>query len=365
MKVAFIHPFLFRYARGIERYLVNLSNALVQEGHAVDVLTWRWPQPIGWDELDARVGVRTLPTSRYYAAKTTVPFYVSHFLHNKYDHVYIFFADYGESATLSALFKLRRDQPYSIVLHFPYSQVPHRYHAFVESGLVERAKDVIAVSQFVADEAKPILGRSCIVIGHGVDTDRFRPNPVQRTLTHQQLDIAQDAPVLLTVSALEERKGVKWVLPALPDLLKPFPNLRYVIVGDGPYEDQLRQQAITLGLESNVTFIPATTDVGSYYQAADIMLILSKGEASSIVSLEAMACCVPVIASLHPPFDELIESGWGIQIDERDCNQVTETIRGWLTQPELRVRLGTAGRKRVQEEHTWPEIAKSYCSYVA
>ena len=108
MKIAFLHPFLYRYPRGIERYTINLGTALVRQDTAVDILTWRWPEPLSWSELEPRVTVRTFPTSRYYAANLVVPFYVLALMRNRYDMLYIHFADYGEAPALRLLRQFRR-----------------------------------------------------------------------------------------------------------------------------------------------------------------------------------------------------------------------------------------------------------------
>src|SRR4051812_5617289 len=101
MRIAFIHPFLFRFPRGIERFLFNLANALARRGVEVEILTWRWPEPVVIDTLDARVRTRVLPTSRYFAARCIIPWYTYHLLRENYDFVWIFFAGYGEAEALA------------------------------------------------------------------------------------------------------------------------------------------------------------------------------------------------------------------------------------------------------------------------
>src|ERR1051326_3870824 len=101
LRVAFIHPFLFRYARGIERYVFDLANALSAVGVEVHLVTWNWKPSIQIDEIDPRVCVHRLPTSRYFAAKAIVPFYARHLRKQQYDFVWIAFAGYGEAESLT------------------------------------------------------------------------------------------------------------------------------------------------------------------------------------------------------------------------------------------------------------------------
>src|SRR6516165_6315335 len=119
MRLAFIHPFLFRYHRGIERYLFQLANALVRCGVDVDLLTWRWPQPVEVDALDPAVRVRVIPTSRYFAEKCAIPYYTYHLLKEGYNFVWVVFAGYGEAESL-ALASSLQDLRYGIAFHYPY-----------------------------------------------------------------------------------------------------------------------------------------------------------------------------------------------------------------------------------------------------
>lgn len=359
-KIAFIHPFLFRYPRGIERYTVNLASALARQGAAVSILTWRWPNPLDWPELDPAVRLRGFPTSRYYAPQFIWPFYLVELLKNPFDMIYIFFADYGEAWTFKALNLLRHSQPFSLVLHFPAHQVPHRYQAFIKSGLAGKARHIIAVSQLVANEAAEAFQRSCKVISHGVECERFKPSEEVRRQVRQELEIGENSPVLLTVSALEERKGIAWMLAAMPELVKLFPDLTYLVIGDGPQRQELSDLVKQYDLEDRVKLLPATPDVARFYQTADLKIILAHGEASSLVTLEAMACQVPVVASHHPPFDELVSPEWGLQLDEKDEAGLVAAVQGLLLDAGRRWKLGNAGRYQIRRRHTWEQIADEY-----
>jgi glycosyltransferase involved in cell wall biosynthesis len=358
MRVAFIHPFLFRYARGIERYTFSLANALVRRGVGVDLLTWRWETPIQIDQLDPRVRVQVFPTSRYYAAQAIVPYYMVHFLAHRYDFVWIFFGGYGEAEALT----LARWQRFGIVFHYPYTQVPHRYREFQRYGLAKRATQIVSVSQHVAQGVREALGRESVVIHHGVDTQRFAPGPVARAKMREILVLSTNALVLVTAAALEERKGVQWVLRALPKIVEQFPETIYLVVGDGPHRAALEQLTNDLHVADHVRFLGAQADVTPYLQTADVSLILARGEASSLTALESLACGVPVIAARQPPFGELIESAYGIMVDECDASAVSTAILDLLTDPQRRQAMGDAGRARILADFTWERVSQSYLS---
>lgn len=301
MKIAIIHPFLFRYARGIERYVLALGRAFSDAGASVTLLTWRWPQPLALDTPDERVRVRQLADSRYGRALLAAPFYAWHLARARFDHVLLFWADYGEAQAVACADRARR-QRITAVLHYPYAAAPHRYESFRRSGLARRADHVVAVSGYVAASTRTAWGRASTVIGHGVDTCRFRPNPAVRVAVRQHLGLAPDVPLLVTTAALEPRKGVARVLGALPEL----PDVQYVIAGDGPERKRLVALAADLGVNERVHLLGALPNVAPLLQAADAFVLLATGEASSLSTLEALACGLPVLVSDEPPFDELV-----------------------------------------------------------
>ncbi len=356
LRVAIIHPFLFRYARGIERFTFNLANALSAHGVEMHLLTWRWQPPAQIDALDPRVRVHTFPTSRYYAAKAIVPFYAAHLLRHTYDFVWIYFADYGESGALT----LARQQRFGVIFHYPNTQVPHRYREFQRTGLAKRAVQLVSVSRYVADGVRELLGRDSAVIHHGVDTKHFAPDPSARSRLRESLGLSADASVLLSVAALEERKGVQWVLRSLPRVLCEFRDTMYLVLGDGPYRSALEKLTRELGVEPHVRFLGARSDIAPFYQVADVSLVLARGEASSLAALESLACGVPVVAAQQPPFDELLADDYGSRVNETDENSVASAIIGLLCNPAKRKAMAEAGRERIQTDFTWERVARDY-----
>jgi glycosyltransferase involved in cell wall biosynthesis len=356
LRVALIQPFLFRYARGIERYTFSLANALAERGVEVHLLTWKWSQPLKIDQIDSRVRVHLLPTSRYFAARAIIPFYARHLSKQAYDFVWIAFAGYGEAESL----KLARKQPFGIVFHYPLAQVPHRYREFQRYGLAQRAAQIVSVSEYVADGVREFFGRESKVIHHGVDAERFKPDEEARRTKRKELSVEVDAPLLVTAAALEERKGIQWVLRALPKILESFPEAIYLVLGGGDYRGALEKLASDLRIEERVRFLGEQEDVTPFYQAADISLILSRGEASSLSALESLACEVPVIAARRPPFDELIKDEYGVLVEEEDAAALSLVVERLLENSSDRRAMGQRGRAYVKEHFTWERAAEGY-----
>jgi teichuronic acid biosynthesis glycosyltransferase TuaC len=144
-------------------------------------------------------------------------------------------------------------------------------------------------------------GSKILVVGNGVDTEVF--HPVDKAAARRALDIPEDAPVLITVGGLVERKGFHRVIELLPELKRKHPKLRYLAVGgagpEGDWSERLRRQAAELGLEGTVRFLGAlpAAALKEPLSAADVFVLATANEGWANVFLEAMACGLPVVTT--------------------------------------------------------------------
>ncbi len=355
---AFIHPFQLRLQRGIEVYLWELASALAQSGVDVDILTWAGPLDVP-TYVSPHVKIRRVPEVLYYQHQLAVPFYVWQLAKNHYDHVFVHFADYGEGPTLNLAQRII-NVPFSVVFHFPPSLVPHRYRGFERWGFHKNAAHLIAVSQTTANEVERWSGRRSSVIGHGVNTERFKPDMALRERTRHELNVSPDASVLISVAALEERKGVQWVIQAIPKVLERKTDVHYWVLGDGSCRARLEEQVRNLGLQSKVSFFGFQKSVEPYLAASDVALLLSYGEASPVSLLEFAAAGLPVITSCHEPFPELVHQDWGQTVSEQSIDQVGQAILALLSDIEVRASMGLRARNDAIERHQWNQVARQY-----
>ena len=139
------------------------------------------------------------------------------------------------------------------------------------------------------------------VIGNGIDLDKFYP--LDQAIARAELNIEEDAKVLVSVGALVDRKGFHRVIALLPALLKQYPKLIYLIVGgdspEGNIKSRLQEQVKTLKLEDHVRFLGAypSEQLKQPLSAADVFVLATANEGWANVFLEAMACGLPVITT--------------------------------------------------------------------
>jgi glycosyltransferase involved in cell wall biosynthesis len=175
------------------------------------------------------------------------------------------------------------------------------------------------------------------ILPNTVDTARFRPGPENPALM-QRWGLSGRR-VLLTLARLEAReryKGIDEILEILPGLIADFPDLAYVVAGDGSDRPRLEDKARSLGVADRVVFTGyvAEGEKLDLYRAADAFAMPGHGEGFGIVFLEAMACGIPVVASTLDGSREAVREGaLGLAVNPTDPVALRAAIRTALSRP--------------------------------
>jgi phosphatidyl-myo-inositol dimannoside synthase len=167
------------------------------------------------------------------------------------------------------------------------------------------ADGIVAVSRFTQDTLTRGFGvppGKIELVSNGVDLARFVPRPRAEHLV-VRYGLAGRR-VLLTVSRLYARKGVDRVIESLPAVLRRFPDLVYLVVGEGSYRPALESLVASHDLGRNVVFTGAVPDyeLTDHYSLGDVFIMANREmpdgetEGFGLVFLEANACGLPVIA---------------------------------------------------------------------
>jgi phosphatidyl-myo-inositol dimannoside synthase len=173
-----------------------------------------------------------------------------------------------------------------------------------------------------------------------VDLDRFRPGQADPALLARYGLAGKRA--LFTLGRLvsrERAKGMDEVMEAMPRLLQEFPNLVYLIGGDGPDRGRLESKARALGLAERVIFTGRLSEEEklAHFHLADAYVMPSRGEGMGIVLLEAMAAGIPAMGSAKDGSREaLLDGKLGLLVDPDDIQSVTAGIRAVLSRPRAR-----------------------------
>jgi len=194
----------------------------------------------------------------------------------------------------------------------------------------------------------------------GVGKKWFQNLPKSGELSRSLLKSSTTGPVLLTVGRLVRHKGHATVLESLPELLKRWPELTWVLVGTGPEKDRLHKRANELGVTGSIQFLAGLTDdeLKGLYLISDIF-VQPNGEANGMsegygmVFLEAGATGLPVVGGNNGGVPEVIRHGSnGFLVPPFDPAELTEALAMILENNSLRVSLGANGRKWAKTQ-TW------------
>lgn len=359
MKIAFAHMYTLRNPRGIERFIISVANGLAKKGHDLTLITGRCAQPVTREWIDERVRVREIYHHNWHKL-SFIPGFMHAFLSNDYDIVNIAIArGEGYAAGLAHMLKNFR---YNIVFQYPFEDHEKHFHAFKRFGTAKHADQLIAASSYIAQGVERCFGRPAVAIPNGVDPDLFQPDAGRRREIRKKLKIPDSALVLITVAALQGRKGINKVLEVVKLLKSDFPDIRYIVCGDGNENDRetFHAKVKSLGIEANVLFMGNQQEVAGFYNAADMFVFFPEFEGFGIVALEAMASELPIIVSEGSAFPEILADGGGMMVDPDSPGSAAAAIRSLLQDRGRMAVLGKEGRASVLKKYSWEAVAAQF-----
>jgi glycosyltransferase involved in cell wall biosynthesis len=210
-----------------------------------------------------------------------------------------------------------------------------------------------------------------VTIPNGIDTERIagkiRSGPGPAT-GFGKMDKASDSelgfgsgPIVGIVARLDEVKGHTFLFEALSLLKAEFPTLQCLVVGDGPLRWRLEKEAKTRDLESLVRFLGFRQDMDDIYRRMDVLVLPSLTEGLPMTLLEAMAFEKPVVASSVGGIPEVVQNGrTGFLVPPKDAQMLARVLRRLILDPDLRRRMGTEGRRRVENAFSFEKEMTAY-----
>lgn len=248
------------------------------------------------------------------------------------------------------------------VVNAPTFRTVHHIDDFAEPRLFEfeeqavgHAEHRFVVSDYWRRALKRDYGLDSVVTRNGIDLSEFSCVPERRA----------GAPTILFVGGFEPRKGLEFLVLSLPEIRRTHPDARLCVVAKAGFRgvdnvewfEQLADRARVLDA---VEFHESVSqdELMQLYSDADVVALPSRNEGWGLSLMEAMACERPVVATRVGGIPELVRDGEdGILVEPGDLRGLGDAIIGLLGDPDLRGRMGSSGRKRV-EDYTWEETAR-------
>ena len=386
------------YGGGQGIYIKYLSKALVEAGHQVDVISGQ-PYPHvdprvklikmpGMNLFETGLGsltfshLRSLTNIIEWTGKLTGGFaeprcfgrrvfkYLKH--HGRhYDIIH-------DNQCLSwGMLKLQqRGFPLVTTIHHPITSDLHialnaapdwkarllikRWHSFLtmQKKVAQRLDNVVTVSERSQQDiasAFELQPSAINLVYNGIDTAEFRPMP---EVTKKPFRI------MATASADAPLKGVRYLLEAVAELAKHYPQLELLMVGQPQAGGATEQLIQRLKLSDRIIFVSgiATEQLVRHYAEAQVVVIPSVYEGFGLPAGEAMACGVPVVSTDGGALPEVVGDA-GIIVPVKNSQAISDAVSDLLEHDDKRETLSIAGRQRIETLFCWQRAAGQMTEY--
>lgn len=349
----------------------NIANYLASRGHKVTVV---FPKQIVKGEVAPRKNIRLIeiPTfpfitfGNYSAAFIPSALrIIEQLMHEtKFDIVHV---QEPSITGVTALLKAKGHKiPIFGALHFIPEQVDRIFLGTLERVLTPIISSYIRViynkytqimtpSHFFANYLKTIgVKRPINVISNGTDIEKFHPAPKNIKL-RKKLGFTDEDIIFFFLGRIDRDKNVETLVKAIPFADE---KVKLLVVGKGTEKKFLTTLANRLKVENRIVWIDYITDeeMPQYYQAVDAFSIMSPYEGQSIVTLQAIASGLPVIAANASALPELVDDGKnGFLVESYDAPALGEKMNLLAKSEKLRQDFGKEGRKK-SLEHDRPKV---------
>jgi glycosyltransferase involved in cell wall biosynthesis len=259
--------------------------------------------------------------------------------HTSHAHSLAFLASIG--AGVHRLVTRRVD--FSIFRHsfLHLSGLKYRFMADYYIAISHRIKEVL-VNDGIPEQR-------IFVVHSGIDPQRFEQARGDHLMN--EFKIKDNQKVVINVAHLAGHKGQKFLVRAVPHVLKQIPGVRFFIIGKGELMAELQALSASLGINQALTFTGFRKDVGAFYNIADLFVMSSIQEGLGTVVLDALALGKPVVAANSGGIPEIINDGkTGRLVEPADSQALAKGIVEMLTHTEQARRMAECGQTVVKEK---------------
>lgn len=220
---------------------------------------------------------------------------------------------------------------------------------------------IISPSPQLSQKLKKIYGYNSIHIGNGVYPEYLLKEITDISIPCDIMNDLKSKKVILSVSNLIESKGIQYNIKAMSKLIHHFPNMVYLIIGDGPYKKKLTDLVNELNLNNYVKFLGELSHnkVMKYMDACDIFSMPSWRETFGLVYLEAMYLKKPVILCENQGIDGAIRHRYsGMIVPPHSVEPIVDCVKELLINSDLNREISKNGYNIVLNNYTWEEVGK-------
>ena len=189
------------------------------------------------------------------------------------------------------------------------------------------------------------------VIPNGVDINIFKPKKERLR--------QDDKSHILWVGRYTTGKNIDILIESAKILIGQYPNISFILVGQGPLKKQIEYLAVKLKIFDKIEFVDAVKndEMPEIYNSSDVFVLPSRDEGVPRTILEAMACGLPIVCTDLPQLSDLI-SGCGITIPIGDPISCANAISNIISNKSLAQKFGENSREKIVKNHSWDLTVK-------
>ncbi len=227
---------------------------------------------------------------------------------------------------------------------------------------------VLAVSRIIGENiinTTPVDPSRVSVLHDAVDTEFFAPGKADRNRVRHEFGMDERNVVVGFAGRFTPGKGHEELLEAADIVRKKNADVRFLIVGEASYGEQQYEQSIRLlarekKLDTIVTFAGFRKDMRDVMAGFDILAFPSHAESFGMVLIEAMAMELPVVSTnCDGVLDIVVDGETGLFVHPRNGEELALALEKLIQDPELRTKMGKAGRRRVETRFSQKEQTKA------
>ena len=396
MKIGILSYRSHPYSGGQGIYVRHLSKALQRLGHEVTVLSGP-PYP----QLDAEIELEKIPSLDLFGVEDRIKEFKFSLLFSPldlYEWISVMTGGFPEPYTFGrrvlrhlkaserefevildnqslcySLLDIQKLYPLAVTIHHPITKdhrleienasnwkerlSSRRWHNFLpmQKKVSPKLNKIICVSgpskQDVVEEFL-VNPENVEVILNGIDIDTFKPGSDSKVVENR---------IVTTASADIPLKGLRFLINALPRVLKDFPETHLMVIGKSPNESKIRKLIDDLHLNEKISFKSnlSEEEIVDIYHTSQIAVIPSLYEGFGFGAGEAMACGTPLISTDSGGLKDVIGDS-AIKIASGSIEEIENKIISLFQDPEKREQLSLKGRNRMEELFDWKIAALNY-----
>jgi glycosyltransferase involved in cell wall biosynthesis len=221
---------------------------------------------------------------------------------------------------------------------------------------------IIAISEAIAAVLREhdVADDRIVVIQSAVDAEAFNKEP-NHDAFRQEFVIDENAFTIAAAGQLIPRKGHRYLLQAIDDLVHTHAPMQLLIFGDGYLNNQLRAQAASLGLGGVVQFAGFRDDLDDFIGCFDLFVHPALAEGLGVAALKAAAAGVPVVGFDAGGLREAVDhEKTGLLVEAENTEDLRDAIARMIDNAPMRQKMSASGRQRMQKEFSIATMADKH-----